>query len=249
MGRTRLTRGPALRLTAAGAVALAAGAALAVLGSAGGPERAAATAATDALALAPSPPAVARACARAAAHDDQPLPCPRELPAVSLGALVVTNDDKRPDGCQTLLELDSGVPNERYRPFHLLIGTRCTPFPLRARRDRWPAAITRVGSRDLGLIGETPEVPGRPGVGGRPVRLTVLRRVQVGGRPGLLLRVRPYPAGGVHGGHVVALWNANGRGYVVSVHFQDDGRPGARARMEEDTTLAVAAASPPSGGG
>jgi hypothetical protein len=98
---------------------------------------------------------------------------------------------------------------------------------------------------DLGLIGFTSEIPGRPGLGGRPVRLSVLRRIRVGGRPGLLLRAGPYPAGGLHGGHVVALWNDGGRGYVVSLHFEDGGHPGSRPAMQEDTTRAVADASAP----
>jgi hypothetical protein len=195
----------------------------------------------DALALAPSPAAVTNACRRASDADGQPLPCPRELPRISLKALKVTNDDKRPGRCQTLLELGSAASG----PFHLLFGARCRPFPLATRQSTWPLVPPRVLPDDLGLIGFTPEIPGRPGVGGRPVRLTVLQRIRVAGRPGLLLRVKPYPAGGLHGGHVMALWNDAGRGYLVSLHFEDGGHPGSRAAMEEDTTRAVADASAP----
>jgi hypothetical protein len=33
-----------------------------------------------------------------------------------------------------------------------------------------------------------------------------------------VLREPPYPAGGLHGGHVVVLWNEGGHGYLISVH-------------------------------
>jgi hypothetical protein len=156
--------------------------------------------------------------------------------------LKVTNDDKRPGRCQSLIELENDAPMA-FRPFHMLFGTRCRPFPLATRGRAWPRVLSHVLPDDLGLIGSTPEVPGQPGVGGKPVRLTVLRRISVGGERGLLLRVKSYPAGGVHGGHVVALWNTVGRGYVVSLHFQDDGHPGHHETVEEATTEAVAAVS------
>jgi len=62
-----------------------------------------------------------------------------------------------------------------------------------------------------------------------------------------VLRNPPYPAGGIHGGHVSVVWNAGGAGYVVSGHAwgagaRGAGEPGpvALARAT-DTLLAVAA--------
>jgi hypothetical protein len=193
----------------------------------------------NALPLEPSPPAVIAACRRLSHADRQPLPCPRELPSASLRALKVSSDDKRPGRCQSLLDIESTAPGA-FRPFHLLFGTRCRPFPLTTADSVWPRALAQVLPDDLGLIGFTAEIPGRPRLGGKPVRLKVLRRTSVAGRRALLMRVAPYPAGGLHGGHVVALWNDGGRGYVVSLHFQDDGHPGHREAMEEATTQAVA---------
>jgi hypothetical protein len=160
--------------------------------------------------------------------------------------LRVVNADKRPGRCQSLLELGSDVPSgdRVLQVFHMLFGTRCRPFPLASRGPIWPRVFADVEPDDLGLIGSTPEVPGKPNVGGQPVRLRVLSRIAVAGRPALLLRVKPYPAGGVHGGHVVVLWNASGRGYVVSLHFEG-GQRSERDAIEEATTKAVARASVP----
>jgi hypothetical protein len=169
------------------------------------------------------------------------------LPAAAGSALrrqvYVANVDKRPGRCQTLLELQY-TASLAYRPFHLLFGTRCRTLPLSTRGRSWPRTVGAVLPADLGLIGSTREIPGTPG-GGEPVRLTALRRLMIAGHAGLLLRVKAYPEGGVHGGHVVALWNAAGRGYVVSVHFEDNDRPGQNVGMEEATTLAIAAEATP----
>ena len=53
-----------------------------------------------------------------------------------------------------------------------------------------------------------------------PGRKKLLRRTKVGTAPALVLQSPPYPRGGVNGGHVAVLWNSDGRGYLVSLHFQ-----------------------------
>jgi hypothetical protein len=54
--------------------------------------------------------------------------------------------------------------------------------------------------------------------GGR-VRPRVLGRTHIGNARALLLRIAPYPEGGVHGGHFAIVWNLHAAGYVISVHF------------------------------
>lgn len=49
----------------------------------------------------------------------------------------------------------------------------------------------------------------------------VLRRVNIGGHRGLLLRQAAYPNGGVHGGHIAAIWNQGANGHVLSLHFTE----------------------------
>ena len=53
-----------------------------------------------------------------------------------------------------------------------------------------------------------------------PGRKKLLRRAKVGTAPALVLQSPPYPRGGVNGGHVSVLWNSEGRGYLVSLHFE-----------------------------
>jgi hypothetical protein len=49
----------------------------------------------------------------------------------------------------------------------------------------------------------------------------VLRRVEIGGHRGLLLDEPAYPTGGLHGGHIAAIWNRGASGYVLSLHFTE----------------------------
>jgi hypothetical protein len=41
----------------------------------------------------------------------------------------------------------------------------------------------------------------------------------VNGEAALVLSAGPYPAGGISSGHVIALWNWHGHGYLISLHF------------------------------
>ena len=57
--------------------------------------------------------------------------------------------------------------------------------------------------------------------GGEFVRALPVRRIgtaTVHDNRAALLRAPPYPQGGIHGGHVVILWNQDGHGYLVSAH-------------------------------
>jgi hypothetical protein len=98
---------------------------------------------------------------------------------------------------------------------HLLIGAQPRPIMLRPVR----------ASPQLALRG----------------KLVELRRAAVGGADAVVLRARPYPQGGLHGDHLVLLWNASGRGLLVSLHFTDRRRPdrfGREARIEAALRIA-----------
>jgi hypothetical protein len=70
-----------------------------------------------------------------------------------------------------------------------------------------------------------------------PGRLVVVRRTRVGSADAIVLRAPPYPAGGVHGGHLVLLWNADGRGQLVSLHLS--GATGPRRYSEGERVEAA----------
>ena len=78
-----------------------------------------------------------------------------------------------------------------------------------------------------------------------PGRKKLLRRTKVGTAPALVLQSAPYPRGGINGGHVSVLWNMNGRGYLVSLHFQ--GYP-LRDRIAAVVGMARSSSPVPPGG-
>jgi hypothetical protein len=83
-------------------------------------------------------------------------------------------------------------------------------------------------ARDLGLPGALPLRPGQTTRDQRWVRLAATRspRLRVAGHPALLLRAAAYPRGGLHGGHVGVIWNQDGAGYALTLHYpgaHDDG--------------------------
>ena len=133
--------------------------------------------------------------------------------------------------------------------FHLLFGGTCRPWDLHTSDDRWPVRLTIARStKDLRMVGTTMLVPGQTDGGHKPVALRVLGDARVGSARALVLRNPPYPTGGINGGHISIIWNADGAGYLVSGHAvasrqRPDGTPGPRAlRRATDTLLAVAAA-------
>jgi len=68
----------------------------------------------------------------------------------------------------------------------------------------------------------------------------VALRARVAGRPAVALRMPwGYPAGGLHGDHVIVVWNQHGHGYLVSVHFS--GGRGTFRYSEDDRIHAALA--------
>jgi hypothetical protein len=83
---------------------------------------------------------------------------------------------------------------------------------------------------DWPRAGQRPDAEMRIGAAG-----TVVRRTAVHGRPAIVVRSKPYPAGGIHGGHVVVAWNEGGDGYLVSLHYI-----GGRERYDEAQRIGAA---------
>jgi hypothetical protein len=168
-------------------------------------------------ALEPTPAAVLDACRSLVPSRTVLVLCPARLP---VGRWAVTHTTLRNGRCAYLLDANTR-PFGQSIPFHALAGGRCHPWPLATRRGRWPAAAARLPD-DLGLIGAKPLKPGQPGSAtSTPVPPRVLRHIHVGEHPGLLLQEATYPNGGVHGGHIAAIWNQDGNGYVLSLHFTE----------------------------
>jgi hypothetical protein len=128
-----------------------------------------------------------------------PVLCPSWLPSTRSGkarynGYTLSQRDFESSRCDYLTEMSYTRRGEgRTVRFHVLFGGRCREFRLATRRGRWPPRergaylrlTTREGSpRDQTLI-----------------RPTVAARVAVNGQTALVLRVRPAPAGGIHGGH------------------------------------------------
>lgn len=192
----------------------------------------------------PAPPATAPirlpgtvddACRQAAAAVAARVLCPPSggrPPAL----VEVRHGDLAPEPCAYLVNLDTRRRDPRdARPFHVLIGGSCEPFALSADSGRWavdpPASLRLVSSPPLVL--------------GQPPRLTrpyVLARRRVRGHPALLLRSDPFPEGGLHGGHYTLVWNEDGRGYAVGVHYASGDRTRA-PRPDQIAALARLATS------
>jgi hypothetical protein len=120
---------------------------------------------------------------------------------------------------------------------HLLLGERAARYDLRGRAGE---PFVRRGPDPLQVPSRlrTQDVPG----GGRyvvesPAR--ILRRALVRGHPALVLAAPPYPPGGIHGDHVIVIWNERGRGHLVSLHFRDEEDP---TRYDQADRVAAALA-------
>jgi len=201
-----------------------------------------------------APAPVATACRVLARSRALAVLCPMRLPK---GRWAVSHRTLRNGRCAYLLDLNTR-PFGQNIPFHELAGGRCGQWPLTTRSGRWPADSALAD--DLGLIGAKPLRPGQPSVTiPTPVRPRVLRRIEIAGHHGLLLQEAGYPSGGVHGGHIAAIWNQGGDGYVLSLHFTEQPRApitswqqividAAEAMSRSTTSIAPATGTPQSAG-
>lgn len=191
------------------------------------------------------PASFTRACVRASGRVAVAVLCPARLPAG--GFEPPRNFGDAP--CTYLINLEPrGMSQRAGAVFHLLFGGTCRGWDLRTRGARWPAHLARAeAADDLRLVGTLGLEPGQSHAEAQRVALRVLRRTRVGSAPALVLRNPPYPAGGIHGGHLSVAWNAGGAGYVVSGHpvaaAASDEDPGPRVLARAARTLVAVAVS------
>jgi hypothetical protein len=158
--------------------------------------------------LAPAPTAITNACARAATSATFPVLCPARWPSPrGRGARKARLFEKAPD--VYLIDAANGFSRRGGHVFHVLVGGQRRPF------RHWPAGVDprlRVTTRKV----TTPIQGGGEFVTQLPAR--GIGTARVNGARAAILQEPPYPAGGLHGGHVVVLWNEDGHGYLASVH-------------------------------
>lgn len=211
----------------AGCVAVAGGAlTVAALraGDGGGAvaDRAAAIAA--AVPLEPAPPVLTHACRKLASSHRVPVRCPARMPAGSARAGFDLSYPDLAPGADAYL-IDGGAWTARERrvrpvPFHVIVAGTRTRYDLATTPDgRWPARFPPRAD-PLRLVPLGPLKPGGTETFPR-------HRVRTLARSGdtVVLRLPPYPAGGIHGGHVAALRTIGGASYAVSVHFDTGALP------------------------
>lgn len=154
-----------------------------------------------------APVPVERACRRAAHRTGLPSACPTTWPQHG-GPGEPKARLLRWSARAYLIDVSNGYSHQPY-VFHVLIGAQRRPF------GAWPSR-TAV---ELGLPSKTVKLRMRGG--GYFVRqraATPVATLHVTGGTGLVLAAPPFPAGGIHGGHLIAIWNHRNHGYVISIH-------------------------------
>jgi hypothetical protein len=149
--------------------------------------------------LGSAPAALTRACAR------ERVACPRLWPR-RLDGRPMPDRAARALEPGVLIDVANGFCRRRcHGVFHADVGQQPRPFGPVSERLRFPTRTHSVPMRG----------------GGRFVDQRAPRRLattRVAGARAAVYLAAPYPQGGLHGGHVVVLWNAGGRGHLVSLH-------------------------------
>jgi hypothetical protein len=188
-----------------------------------------------------APPSLRQACRDITGHAQVPVLCPSVLPENGGGFERATVFDS--SSCSYLLNLEPrGVRRSQGTLFHVLFGGRCPAWqlPTTGPGSTWP---TRSVDNDLRLVGTEPR-PGAPSDRQPIAPLEVLATTEIGGRRAIVVRSRPYPLGGIHGGHLGVIWNASGHGYALTAHAIGTDRPHA-TRTAVRTLRAVAESMQP----
>jgi hypothetical protein len=153
------------------------------------------------------PAAVERLCRQAARRTFAR--CPKEFPRSGDSDRIVTQM-LTPRGYAGYLLSFNDLSFHTSDGGHVILGGQPKPLELGGRPGRrWPQRAQQEPDDEL-------KVPAR--LHG-PRRLVLLQNAEVGGADAIVLRAARYPIGGVHGGHVIVLWNAGGHGQMVSLHF------------------------------
>jgi hypothetical protein len=197
---------------------------LAALGStAAGCDDEATSASDTAIRLGPTPAKVMRTCRELQRR--QSAPCPLRFPRTRGTRVEVQS--LTPLGYRGYLASFNVGGFASDDGGHVLLAAQPRPLELSGRvNGGWPAP------------GDAPDAQLRLRARGG---FRVVERTTVGAARALVVRAPPYPAGGVHGGHVIVLWNRRGRGYVVSLHFTDHRDPShypERARVAAALSIA-----------
>ena len=172
-----------------------------------------------AILLGPAPAAVRHECAQRADYSVYRTSCPTRWPvrrraATKLDAAIVRGPS------QWWASFDDpafGPPDGG----HVIIGGQNPPLSLAGDAgETWPRPGEPAPLRllDLPRLRKTPDgfVSEQPP--------TIVERTSVAGRPALVLTAAPYPLGGIHGDHVLVLFNVEGHGAFVSLHLGGSSR-------------------------
>jgi hypothetical protein len=166
-----------------------------------------------------TPAVVARVCVERAQLRKFPVFCPTRYPHVRATETSTTGAVLRgPSFYWASFNDFAGFPTGDGG--HLILGGQRHPFSLVGKPGQtWPrpGQPRPVAQLPLPRLITTPMQGGKTFVAQRPAR--ILRHIQIGGRPALVLLASSYPLGGISGGHVIALWNERGHGYLISLHF------------------------------
>jgi hypothetical protein len=174
-----------------------------------------------------APPGVADGCRDASDAAAFDVLCPASWPQATRPAKVrlrLYGSD-----AAYLLEAQSGF-GSRAPVFHVLFGGQRKPFPARfegsgrllrltTRRKVVPFYASPRGGRVLGH--DVVEMPTR-----------LIRTTRVHGQTAGILKAPPYPKGGIHGGHMIVMWNERGHGYLVSAHSERSPRAATQAAIQ-----------------
>jgi hypothetical protein len=193
----------------------------------------------EALPLGATPSVVRHFCVQRARRRKFTVLCPTRYPRVS--SSVVT-----PSGASLLgpsfywASFNDAAGFDDGDGGHLILGGQRPLFSLAGSPGQgWPLSgqPRPVSQLNLPRLITTPKTGGGLYVAERPAR--ILRRTAVLGQSALVLVSAPYPGGGFMGGHVIVLWNADGHGYVLSLHY--DGRRSGIAYTQAERVAAALA--------
>lgn len=173
-------------------------------------------------------PVIARACDRAALHTSLTVVCPPLTPRGGRHAIAYAGRLNGRTGPHDSYAIDVASSSLRRRsdpsqPGHWGVGAARSIAVLRRSIFRPSQAHDCRFRRRRGL--DTPAGPCAP----------VIRHRGLMGIPVLVYRMPPFPTGGLHGGHLVYVWQGRAAAYYVSVHD-----PANRTRAEAITAAMVA---------
>ena len=174
--------------------------------------------AAAAIPLGPAPAAVRHECAQRADYSVYRTSCPTRWP-VRRGSATVLDAAIVRGPSQWFASFDDpafGPPDDG----HVIIGGQNPPFSLAGDvGETWPRPGEPAPLPLLWLPRLMITPNGTPGGYVARVPPKILERTSVGGRQALVLTEAPYPVGGMHGGHVLVVFNVEGHGAFVSLHL------------------------------